>query len=145
MTSHDQGLTLSWLDPTECCITYLLTFILVQLCPIQRPVGGWRQLKTINLLLWAEFFTPRWHSLCQPWNKDVTMQEVRAHRVQPSPPLNHLNTFSYSKTISPKVASLNVTHFICVVGPDDCICGALENSSCILRKHRHQHHLFFTQ
>lgn len=44
------------------------------------------------------------------------MQEVRAHRVQPSPPLNHLNTFSYSKTISPKVAALNVTHSICVVG-----------------------------
>lgn len=31
----------------------------------------------------AEFLTPRWHSLCQPWNKDVAEQEVKACRIQP--------------------------------------------------------------
>ncbi len=33
----------------------------------------------------AEFLTQCWHSLCQPWNKDVAEQEVKAHGIQPPP------------------------------------------------------------
>lgn len=34
----------------------------------------------------AEFLTLRWHSLCQPWNKDVAEQEVKESRTDPPLP-----------------------------------------------------------
>lgn len=39
----------------------------------------------------AEFLTLRWHSFCQPWNKDVAEQEVKAYRTPPPPPQRNNN------------------------------------------------------